>query len=134
MVCVLCLATIIIKKNNTIEIVIYEALFFMYYTIVFLRSLIFVIKNIRREKNNRYYSYFYLFFFQEGSIGHDIVIRPVPTELTEQYKDIGAHHIVYKRKVDNMDQNSDFGKYYLYCAHDHIKMKFIHLILKIIII
>lgn len=56
---------------------------------------------------------FIVFLFQEGSIGHDIVIRPVPTELTSNYKDSGTHHIVYKRKVDNMDQNSDFGKYFI---------------------
>ncbi|KAJ6645511.1 A disintegrin and metalloproteinase with thrombospondin motifs 16 [Pseudolycoriella hygida] len=45
----------------------------------------------------------------EGSIGHDLVIRPVPTELTKHMDDSSTHHIVYKRNTDAVDQDSDFA-------------------------
>ncbi|XP_037032459.1 A disintegrin and metalloproteinase with thrombospondin motifs 1 isoform X2 [Bradysia coprophila] len=45
----------------------------------------------------------------EGSIGHDLVIRPVPTELTKHLEDSSTHHIVFKRNSDAVDQNSDFA-------------------------
>lgn len=50
---------------------------------------------------------------QEGSIGHDVVIKPVPYGLIDNVssKSEGrAHHIVYRRKVDEADQLSDFGR------------------------
>lgn len=55
-----------------------------------------------------------LFFssnLQEGSIGHDVVIKPVPYGLlNNEQPENGAHHIIYKRKVDETDQFSDFGE------------------------
>lgn len=48
---------------------------------------------------------------QEGSIGQDMVIKPVPYGLINDNSSNGkAQHIVYKRKVDTADQFSDFGK------------------------
>lgn len=39
------------------------------------------------------------------------MIRPVPADLVESDGNVdGAHHIVYKRQTDPMDQLSDFGK------------------------
>ncbi|KAL5287706.1 hypothetical protein ACFFRR_008546 [Megaselia abdita] len=43
----------------------------------------------------------------EGSIGHDIVIKPLPHELSPN-KD-GAHHVVFKRDVDSLEHESDFA-------------------------
>lgn len=49
---------------------------------------------------------------QEGSIGHDFVIKPLPMGLINKDNiENRAHHIVYKRKVDVAEQFSDFGKY-----------------------
>ncbi|XP_031630928.1 venom metalloproteinase 3 isoform X4 [Contarinia nasturtii] len=46
----------------------------------------------------------------EGSIGHDMVIKPVPYGLIQdKNSENTAHHIVYKRKVDATDQNGDFA-------------------------
>ncbi|XP_055307173.1 A disintegrin and metalloproteinase with thrombospondin motifs like, partial [Sitodiplosis mosellana] len=46
----------------------------------------------------------------EGSIGQDVVIKPVPHGLINDESSNGkAHHIVYKRKVDTADQFSDFA-------------------------
>lgn len=47
---------------------------------------------------------------QEGSIGHDLVIKPLPHELSPNKEQ--AHHIVFKRAASAADdQLSDFGKY-----------------------
>lgn len=55
---------------------------------------------------------FHEFHQQEGSIGHDVVIKPVPYGLLNNERpETGAHHIIYKRKVDESDQFSDFGEY-----------------------
>lgn len=46
---------------------------------------------------------------QEGSIGHDLVIKPLPHELSENKEQ--AQHVVYKREAAaTEDQLSDFGK------------------------
>lgn len=57
-----------------------------------------------------------LFILQEGSIGHDVVIKPVPAGIINADADssTAAHHIVFKRKADPMDQLSDFGEF---CFH-----------------
>lgn len=60
----------------------------------------------------------YFFNLQEGSIGHDVVIKPVPAGIINADADSsssssGAHHIVFKRKADPMDQLSDFGKLFI---------------------
>lgn len=57
--------------------------------------------------------FFFLYNFQEGSIGHDVVIKPVPAGIINSDADSSSatHHIVYKRKVDPMDQMSDFGEW-----------------------
>lgn len=49
---------------------------------------------------------------KEGSIGSDVVIKPVPFGLinTDNGDNLRAHHIVYKRKADPIVQLSDFGK------------------------
>lgn len=49
---------------------------------------------------------------QEGSIGHDVVIKPVPFGLINSensQSESRAHHIVYRRKVNEADEFSDFG-------------------------
>lgn len=53
-----------------------------------------------------------VFTLQEGSIGHDVVIKPVPYGLINKENPEGSrtHHIVYKRKVETSDHLSDFGK------------------------
>ena len=47
---------------------------------------------------------------QEGSIGHQLVIRPVPLDVSTA-KDGSAHHVVFKRSSDHeMDERlSDFA-------------------------
>lgn len=46
---------------------------------------------------------------QEGSIGHDLVIKPLPHELSQNKEQ--AQHVVYKREAAaTEDQLSDFGK------------------------
>ncbi|XP_037914154.1 A disintegrin and metalloproteinase with thrombospondin motifs 1 isoform X3 [Hermetia illucens] len=42
----------------------------------------------------------------EGSIGHELVIKPLPKNLSP---DDGVHHVIYKRTVDANDQFSDFA-------------------------
>lgn len=54
-------------------------------------------------------------FSQEGSIGHDVVIKPVPTGIIDadsSSSGSATHHIVFKRKVDPVDQLSDFGMFF----------------------
>lgn len=56
---------------------------------------------------------FVLTEFQEGSIGHDVVIKPVPFGLMDHgsfKNEERAHHIVYKRQVNEVDEFSDFGR------------------------
>lgn len=55
---------------------------------------------------------YHFLIYQEGSIGHDVVIKPVPSGIIKSDVDDTAHHIVYKRKTDPMDL-SDFGKFLL---------------------
>lgn len=51
------------------------------------------------------------FPFQEGSIGHDVVIKPLPHGLIDRDDGAtGAHHVVFKRKVDETEQLSDYGE------------------------
>lgn len=61
----------------------------------------------------QFFSCFDLFFplrLQEGSIGHQLVIRPVPSEVSTA-QDGGAHHVVFKRSSNHeMDESySDFA-------------------------
>lgn len=50
---------------------------------------------------------------QEGSIGHDVVIKPLPFGLINNDNvESRAHHIVYKQKAGVTEQNSDFGKFF----------------------
>ena len=51
-----------------------------------------------------------LFIPQEGSIGHELVIKPVPTDIS-QAEDGSVHHVIYKRKAheEHNDQFSDYG-------------------------
>ncbi|EAL38880.3 AGAP011737-PA, partial [Anopheles gambiae str. PEST] len=46
----------------------------------------------------------------EGSIGHELVIKPVPTDIS-QAEDGSVHHVIYKRKAheEHNDQFSDYG-------------------------
>lgn len=57
----------------------------------------------------------FLYFFinlQEGSIGHDVVIKPLPFGLINNDNlESRAHHVIYKRKIDVAEQLSDFGKF-----------------------
>ncbi|XP_058983529.1 A disintegrin and metalloproteinase with thrombospondin motifs like isoform X1 [Musca domestica] len=43
----------------------------------------------------------------EGSIGHDMVIKPLPHELSPQPEE--SHHVIYKRSVEQMEHLSDFA-------------------------
>lgn len=53
---------------------------------------------------------FFVFYSQEGSIGHDLVIKPLPHELSPNPEE--SHHIIYKREASAAeDQLSDFGKW-----------------------
>lgn len=55
---------------------------------------------------------FFLLNFQEGSIGHDVVIKPLPYGVLQQDDETkGAHHVVFKRKTDETDQFGDYGKF-----------------------
>ena len=48
---------------------------------------------------------------QEGSIGHELVIRPLPTSLTKESAE-GVHHVVFKRSSTedlSHDDLSDFA-------------------------
>lgn len=58
----------------------------------------------------RFDVFVFFVYLQEGSIGHDVVIRPVPTGIVDSENADGTHHIVFKRQTDPMDQLSDFGK------------------------
>lgn len=63
-----------------------------------------------------YLMHFSLFFFnhvQEGSIGHDLVIRPVPADVIHPMNVDGKtlHHVVFKREAAEADEQSDFGEY-----------------------
>uniref|UniRef100_A0A1B0BNI2 Uncharacterized protein n=1 Tax=Glossina palpalis gambiensis TaxID=67801 RepID=A0A1B0BNI2_9MUSC len=53
--------------------------------------------------------------FTEGSIGHDLVIKPLPHNLSPN-KDI-SHHVIYKRDTLPLDHLSDFAS--------EIKLKFV---------
>uniref|UniRef100_A0A182P6X3 Uncharacterized protein n=1 Tax=Anopheles epiroticus TaxID=199890 RepID=A0A182P6X3_9DIPT len=46
----------------------------------------------------------------EGSIGHELVIKPVPTDIS-QAEDGSVHHVIYKRKAheEHNDQFSDYA-------------------------
>ncbi|XP_058128952.1 A disintegrin and metalloproteinase with thrombospondin motifs like isoform X2 [Anopheles coustani] len=46
----------------------------------------------------------------EGSIGHELVIKPVPTEVSQE-EDGSVHHVIYKRKTpeEHNDQLSDYA-------------------------
>lgn len=48
--------------------------------------------------------------FQEGSIGHELIIRPVPLEVSKS-DDGSVHHVVYKRDNERQfeEQLSDFA-------------------------
>lgn len=52
---------------------------------------------------------FIFFVLQEGSIGHDMVIKPLPHELSPQPEE--SHHVIYKRSADPLEHLSDFGKF-----------------------
>ncbi|XP_059224875.1 A disintegrin and metalloproteinase with thrombospondin motifs like [Stomoxys calcitrans] len=43
----------------------------------------------------------------EGSIGHDMVIKPLPHELSPQPEE--SHHVIYKRSADQLEHLSDFA-------------------------
>lgn len=47
----------------------------------------------------------------EGSIGHELVIKPVPTDISRA-EDGSVHHVIYKRTVseEHHDHASDYGK------------------------
>lgn len=47
---------------------------------------------------------------QEGSIGHQLVIRPVPLEVSQK-EDGSVHHVVYKRESQHQfdESFSDFA-------------------------
>jgi len=56
------------------------------------------------------------FYLQEGSIGHDLVIKPLPHELSPNPEE--SHHIIYKREASAAeDQLSDFGELHFDIPH-----------------
>lgn len=46
--------------------------------------------------------------FQDGSIGHDLVIRPVPAAAAAA-STTTTQHVVYKRSASQQSEESDFG-------------------------
>uniref|UniRef100_A0A182MJK9 Uncharacterized protein n=1 Tax=Anopheles culicifacies TaxID=139723 RepID=A0A182MJK9_9DIPT len=46
----------------------------------------------------------------EGSIGHELVIKPVPTDISQE-EDGSVHHVIYKRKTpeEHSEQFSDYA-------------------------
>ncbi|XP_055599525.1 A disintegrin and metalloproteinase with thrombospondin motifs like isoform X2 [Uranotaenia lowii] len=57
----------------------------------------------------------------EGSIGHQLVIKPVPTEIS-QAEDGSVHHVIYKRTVD--EQNHDDTSDYAFMEPDRLQKRF----------
>jgi hypothetical protein len=64
------------------------------------------ISHLLRNFNN-----FFLNQFQEGSIGHHLVIRPVPLQVSQDKEDGSVHHVVYKRENRQLFEEglSDFA-------------------------
>lgn len=54
----------------------------------------------------------YCFILQEGTIGHEMTIRPVPAEIQHSLNPDGksVHHVVFKRQSGTIEPLSDFGK------------------------
>lgn len=73
--------------------------------------------HVHMQRNN---AFLFVFIFhsspppmQEGSIGHDLVIRPVPADVIHPLNAEGksVHHVVFKRDTAATDEQSDFGEY-----------------------
>ncbi|XP_058053600.1 A disintegrin and metalloproteinase with thrombospondin motifs like [Anopheles bellator] len=58
----------------------------------------------------------------EGSIGHELVIKPVPTEISQE-EDGSVHHVIYKRKTHNEEHNDQFSDY-AFMEPDRLQKRF----------
>ncbi|XP_038107284.1 A disintegrin and metalloproteinase with thrombospondin motifs 18 isoform X1 [Culex quinquefasciatus] len=57
----------------------------------------------------------------EGSIGHQLVIKPVPTEIS-QAEDGSVHHVIYKRTVS--EEHHDHASDYAFMEPDRLQKRF----------
>ncbi|XP_058463719.1 A disintegrin and metalloproteinase with thrombospondin motifs like isoform X3 [Malaya genurostris] len=58
----------------------------------------------------------------EGSIGHQLVIKPVPTEIS-QAEDGSVHHVIYKRTTSEEDQYDETSDY-AFMEPDRLQKRF----------
>ncbi|XP_053688934.1 venom metalloproteinase 3 isoform X2 [Sabethes cyaneus] len=58
----------------------------------------------------------------EGSIGHQLVIKPVPTEIS-QAEDGSVHHVIFKRTVSSDNHNDDSSDY-AFMEPDRLQKRF----------
>lgn len=61
------------------------------------------------------------FRLQEGSIGHQLVIRPVPLDVSSA-DDGSAHHVVFKRSADH-DADESFSDF-AYMEPDRLQKRY----------
>ncbi|XP_035784760.1 uncharacterized protein LOC118462830 isoform X3 [Anopheles albimanus] len=59
----------------------------------------------------------------EGSIGHELVIKPVPTEVSQDEEDGSVHHVIYKRKTHDEPHNDQFSDY-AFMEPDRLQKRF----------
>lgn len=57
----------------------------------------------------------------EGSIGHQLVIKPVPTEIS-QAEDGSVHHVIYRRTVS--EEHNDHASDYAFMEPDRLQKRF----------
>lgn len=62
--------------------------------------------------------------FQEGSVGHELVIRPVPLEVSKS-NDGSAHHVVFKRSTEEDDHQHEHESFsdYAYMEPDRLSKR-----------
>lgn len=57
----------------------------------------------------------------EGSIGHELVIKPVPTDISRA-EDGSVHHVIYKRTVS--EEHNDHASDYAFMEPDRLQKRF----------
>ncbi|ETN63844.1 A disintegrin and metalloproteinase with thrombospondin motif 3 [Anopheles darlingi] len=60
----------------------------------------------------------------EGSIGHELVIKPVPTEVSQDEEDGSVHHVIYKRKTHDDHEHNDQFSDYAFMEPDRLQKRF----------
>lgn len=61
--------------------------------------------------------------FQEGSIGHELVIRPLPSSLSKA-EDGSAHHVIFKRDTSLDSSESETLSDFAYMEPDRMQKRF----------